>query len=275
MSSVPSLEQLGGMEPLPRLLAIMAALRSPDGCPWDREQTLDSLKQYLIEESYEVLDAIDSGEPVALEEELGDLLLQVVFQAQIASESGWFQFDQVADHIATKLIRRHPHVFGDVQVSGSDDVLRNWDKIKKVEKTERTSAVDGVPRHLPALHKAHQIQKRAARVGFDWEEIHDVVAKVDEELMEVKEAMESGDADHVREELGDLLFAVVNLSRFHGHNAEDVLGATIQKFTRRFKAVEQRVAAAGKNMVDCELAELDAEWNVVKLSEKKVKAKDL
>lgn len=254
-----------------QLLTLMERLRSPGGCPWDREQTLKSLKQYLIEEAYEVIDAIDSGDPARHVEELGDLLLQVVFQAQIRKEQGDFDFNDVAQSISDKLIRRHPHVFGDVQVTGSGEVLRNWEAIKAREKNEDKprSAVDGVPRHLPALHKAHQVQSRAARVGFDWTRAQDVVDKIEEELKEVKEALISHDANHIREEIGDLLFAVVNLSRFQKMNAEELLAATIEKFVRRFQAVENRVHEAGRQMADCTLEELDRHWNAIKAQEKK------
>jgi tetrapyrrole methylase family protein/MazG family protein len=247
---------------------IMRRLRAPDGCPWDRQQTLSSLKQYLVEECYEVLDAIDSGDRARLAEELGDVLLQVVFQAQICSEEGSFTFDDVARAISEKLVRRHPHVFADVKVSGADDVLRNWEAIKREEKAGGArSAVAGIPRHLPALHRAQQVQRRAARVGFDWEAAHQVVNKIEEEMTEVKAAMTSGDSARVREEIGDLLFAVVNLSRFLGHNAEEALDDTINKFIRRFQGIEQRVHERGRRMTDCKLAELDAIWNEIKRSE--------
>ena len=258
----------GRETPIDRLLSLMRTLRSEKGCPWDREQNLQTLKQYLVEESYEVLDAIDSGDRSRLVDELGDLLLQVVFQAQICSEEGSFTFDDVARTISDKLVRRHPHVFGKVKVSGSDEVLKNWEKIKRTEKDgEPRSAVAGIPRHLPALHKAQQVQKKAARVGFDWDAVRDVMAKVEEELAEVKAAMKSRRTRRVKEELGDLLFAVVNLSRFLGHNAEEALDETIAKFVRRFQGIETRVHQQGRKMTDCTLAELDAIWNEIKRKE--------
>ncbi len=251
----------------------MRTLRSDKGCPWDREQNLSTLKQYLVEESYEVLDAIDSGDRSRLVDELGDLLLQVVFQAQICSEEGSFAFDDVARGICEKLIRRHPHVFGDVKVDGSAEVLKNWEKIKRTEKDgEPRSAVAGIPRHLPALHKAQQVQKKAARVGFDWDAVHDVMAKVEEELAEVKAAMKSRRASKVKEELGDLLFAVVNLSRFLGHNAEEALDETIAKFIRRFQGIEKHLHKQGRKMTDCKLEELDAIWEEMKARESKVQS---
>lgn len=249
----------------------MRTLRSDKGCPWDREQNLQTLKQYLVEESYEVLDAIDSGNRSRLVDELGDLLLQVVFQAQICSEEGSFTFDDVANAISEKLIRRHPHVFGKVKVSGSAEVLKNWEKIKRTEKDgEPRSAVAGIPRHLPALHKAQQVQKKAARVGFDWEAVHQVIEKLDEEVGEVKQAMASKNSRHIREEIGDLLFAVVNLSRFLGHNAEEALDETVAKFIRRFQGIEKRLHALGRKMTDCRLDELDAIWNEIKTEESEV-----
>ncbi|MDD5676834.1 MAG: nucleoside triphosphate pyrophosphohydrolase [Kiritimatiellae bacterium] len=262
---------------LQNLLDIMAKMRAEGGCPWDREQTLESLKQYLVEESYEVIDAIDSGRVDKHADELGDLLLQVVFQAQIRREQGQFAFADVVDRICAKLIRRHPHVFGDTRVSGSQEVLKNWEAIKVQEKKdagggdkrsgESSSLIGDMPRHLPALHKAHHLQKRLARVGFDWTKVHDVVAKIDEELAEVKQALAAGNAKQIDEELGDLLFAVVNLSRFQGLNAEEVLQRAVDKFAKRVQAVEQRVHQAGRELSQCTLAELDEHWNAVKAAE--------
>ncbi|MFH0880659.1 MAG: nucleoside triphosphate pyrophosphohydrolase [Lentisphaerota bacterium] len=253
-----------------RLLAIMRLLRSPQGCPWDREQTLQTLKPYLIEECHEVIDAIDSGDRPHLAEELGDVLLQVVFQAQICEEDGSFSFDDVARLIGDKLVRRHPHVFGEVEVANSSEVVQNWEAIKRTEKNGgRKSALDGVPRSLPALHKAHQVQKKAARVGFDWDHVNGVVAKLEEELAEVKEAMAANNPDHVREELGDLLFSVVNLGRFLGHDSEAALNQTVEKFVRRFTQIEETLHAQGRKMTECNLEELDAMWNEVKRGSKK------
>jgi len=262
-------------KPIDQVLEIMRRLRDPQGgCPWDREQSLATLKPFVIEECYELIDAIDSGDAEKHKEELGDLLLQIVFQVQLRQEAGQFGFDDICLTLAEKLIRRHPHVFADVKVTGSKDVLTKWEAIKaKEKKTGRRSVVEGVPRHLPALMKAHQVQSRAARVGFDWTALHDVVAKVDEEVAEVKEAMLRGDRDDVAEEIGDLLFAVVNLSRFQKFQAEELLAGTVDKFARRFQTIEQRVHAQGKTMTDCSLAELDAHWNEVKREEKAGKRK--
>ena len=202
--------------PIERLLGIMRQLRGPGGCPWDREQTLDSLKSNLIEETYEVIDAIEGGDRAELCGELGDLLLQVVFQAQICDEAKEFNFDDVVNGIADKLVRRHLHVFGDVKADTSGEVLRNWEKIKKTEKGAETprSLVEGIPRHLPALSKANLVQKRVARAGFEWDEIGGVVDKLDEELAEVKEAMAQKDAAAIREESTSAATSATNRRNF-------------------------------------------------------------
>ncbi|MCU0857492.1 MAG: nucleoside triphosphate pyrophosphohydrolase [Pontiellaceae bacterium] len=256
--------------PIERLLEIMRKLRGPGGCPWDREQTLDSLKSSLIEETYEVIDAIEGGDRTELCGELGDLLLQVVFQAQICAEEAAFNFDDVVNGIADKLVRRHPHVFGAVKANTSGEVLRNWEKIKKTEKKVENprSLVAGIPRHLPALAKANLVQKRVARAGFEWEEIGGVVDKLDEELAEVKEALTRKDAAAIREELGDLMFSVVNLSRYLGHEPEEVLNENIAKFMRRFQSLENRLHAEGREPEACSVAELEAVWVAVKAGER-------
>lgn len=255
-------------KPIDRLVDIMQMLRSPTGCPWDLKQTLFTLKEHLVEESHEVLDAIDSGDRNKLKEELGDLLLQVVFQSQLCREEGAFTFDDVANAIVEKLIRRHPHVFGDVQVSGADEVLKNWEAIKKAEKKEGPrKTLEGVPKSLPALSKAHLVQKRAARVGFDWENIDGALAKVAEEVEEVKEAVARDNENDVGEELGDLLFASVNVCRFSGHHPEELLQKTIAKFTRRFEFVEKTVHDLGKQLSDCPLEELERYWQQAKRME--------
>ncbi len=257
-------------EAMERLLEVMRRLRAPDGCPWDREQTHETLKSDLVEEAYEVIDAIESGEVSQLEEELGDLLLQVVFHSQISTENGHFEFSDVADAIIEKLERRHPHVFGNVEVSGSGEVLQNWDAIKKAEKQgdgKPASIVSGIPKHLPALQKAHQIQKRAARAGFDWAHIDDVFAKLHEEIDELKEAISREHEPDIRDELGDLLFSVVNVSRFLGHNPEELLNHNVKKFVRRFERVEDQVHATGKGFKEFSLEELDAFWEEAKSEE--------
>lgn len=267
-SGVSAMTESSEQKPIDRLLEIMRRLRAPDGCPWDREQSLDTLKKNLIEETYEVIDAIESGDRSQLREELGDLLLQVVFQSQICAEEGAFDFQAVAEAIADKLVRRHPHVFGDVKVADSDEVLKNWEQIKRTEKGDRPrSAVAGVPRHLPALHKAQQVQSRASRVGFDWHETKDVLAKIEEELAEIRMAMAQESAERVRDEIGDLLFAVVNLTRFLGHEAEEVLNLTVSRFSRRFQYIEDQVHGEDRKLTDCSLEELEELWREAKLKE--------
>ena len=259
-----------GVAELARLLDIMARLRRPgDGCPWDLEQTIDTIKPNLIEEAYEALDAMESGNRAHLTEELGDLLLQIVFQSQIAAQEGSFNFADVARGISEKLIRRHPHIFGDVQVADSKEVLRNWDAIKKTEKKARISALDGVPKHVPPLHRACQLQKRAARVNFDWSDISGVFKKLEEEIGELKDAIARKNRKHVVEELGDLLFSVVNVARFVKVDPAYALELTNAKFIRRFQIVEDAVVASGRRMKDCTLAELDAIWDKIRAADKK------
>jgi tetrapyrrole methylase family protein / MazG family protein len=260
------------LAPIERLLAVMRALRSPEGCPWDREQTLDTLKPHLVEESYEVLDAIDSGDRAKLREELGDLLLQVVFQSQLCSEEGAFTFHDVATVITDKLIRRHPHVFGDVVANDANAVLKNWEAIKRTERSQNEdiprSVLEGVPRHLPALQKAHQVQSRVARVGFDWKDRDDVLAKIEEELDEIRHALEHESEERVCDEIGDLLFSAVNLARFMGGHAEALLNQTVARFALRFREVEDAVHAQGKTLDACDLEELEALWQAAKRKER-------
>ena len=258
-----------GTEQMARLLGIMARLRRPgDGCPWDLEQTIDSIKPNLIEEAYEALDAMESGNRDHLTEELGDLLLQIVFQSQIASQEGSFTFEDVARGICDKLIRRHPHIFGDVKVANSKEVLRNWDAIKKTEKKARISALDGIPKHVPPLHRAYQLQRRASKVGFDWSKVDDVFVKLLEEVEELREAIAKKDRKNVVEEIGDLLFSVVNVSRFMKVDPAYALELTNAKFSRRFKAVEDEVVSGGRRMKDCTLAEMDAIWDRIRTADK-------
>jgi tetrapyrrole methylase family protein/MazG family protein/ATP diphosphatase len=225
---------------LARLVGVMRRLLAPDGCPWDREQSFASLRRYVLEEACEVIDAIDAGDKRALKEELGDLLLQVVFQAELARQEGSFAIDDVIEAIVDKLVRRHPHVFGDVAVTGSSEVLANWEKLKAKEKADR-GILSGVPRSLPALVRAQRIGEKVARVGFDWEDEKGSRAKVSEEIRELEDAIASGDKDAIEEEMGDVLFALVNLSRHLDIDAESALRRTIDKFTKRFEHVEQRV----------------------------------
>lgn len=250
------------------LISIMGRLRAPGGCPWDAEQTHESLTRYLLEETYEVIEAIDNKSPEHLMEELGDLLLQPVFHAAIAEEAGTFNIEDVIKTICEKLIRRHPHVFGDEHIADSAAQVANWEKIKKQEKgDERKSALSGVPPHLPALLKAHKITEKAARVGFDWDDIAPVKAKVMEELAEFEDAMASGDTEQMEAELGDLLFSIVNLGRFLSINTEEALRKTITRFQTRFEFVEASLQAKGKSMQESTLAEMDSYWEQAKLKE--------
>ncbi len=248
------------------LIGIMELLRSPDGCPWDREQTHESLKPYLIEEAYEVLDAIDRQDLYELEEELGDLLLQVVFHATIAEENGYFNIHDVTTGISEKLLRRHPHVFADVKVDGSDEVLTNWEAIKKEEKDENmhVESMERIPTGMPALMRAYKIQKKAADVGFDWDDIKDAIAKIHEELDEFLEIYESGDKEKTTDELGDLLFAVVNVCRFLKVRPEVALSHTNEKFLRRFRYIEEKTLEKGKNLNNMSLEEMDNLWKSAK-----------
>lgn len=253
------------------LVELMQKLRGRDGCPWDKEQNHASLKPHLVEETYEVIDAIDSGDPSKLKEELADLFFHIIFHCQIAKEKGAFDIEGIMALCLDKMTRRHPHVFGDATASTPEEVIRQWEEIKKGEKgyEERKSVVDGLPKYLPALQKAQKVQKKVAKVGFDWTNIHDVIAKVDEELAEVKEAIRKNKPEYIEEEVGDLLFSVVNLSRFLKLDTENVLHKTIYKFVNRFKKVEAELASMGKDIEKCTLEEMDAVWNKVKLRDKK------
>ncbi len=253
------------MTPFEELVAIMKKLRAPDGCPWDREQTHKSLIPYLLEETYEVVDSIEDSNKDKLKEELGDLLLQIVFHAQMASEKGQFNIDDVAESISKKLIKRHPHIFKKKDQISSDQVTRNWEQIKLAEKKESgESALSGIPRTAPALLKAFRLQQKAARFGFDWERWQDVYEKADEEMRELKEAIEQDSADNIEEELGDLLFAVVNLARFMKVDPESALDRMNRKFMSRFQHVEKRLAEQGKTLNDSNLEEMDSYWNEAK-----------
>lgn len=250
-------------------MGIMRRLRAPGGCPWDAEQNHDSLKRYLIEECYEVVEAIDSGNDTHLREELGDLLLQPLFHAAIAEERGTFTIDDILETLADKLIRRHPHVFGDQQIRTSDEQVANWEKIKKEEKgAERTSVLAGVPQHLPSLMKAQKITEKAARVGFDWEHTDQVYAKVLEELHELEETMQTGDQERMEAELGDLLFAIVNLGRFLSVNPEEALRKTINRFEARFSHIEATLHRHGVNLKDASAEQMEKLWEEAKMQER-------
>jgi len=259
-----------------RLLRVMARLRDPDGgCPWDREQNFATIAPYTIEEAYEVADAIARGDLDELEGELGDLLLQVVYHAQMAEEAGRFDFEAVAEGIAAKMIRRHPHVFGDAEVAGAAAQTRAWEATKAAEREGKAAArgvrhglLDDVPLALPALLRAQKLQRRAARVGFDWGELAPVIAKLEEELGELRvELAGTAPPERLADEIGDLLFAAVNLARHLGVDGEAALRATNAKFERRFGAIERALAAAGRRLEDASLDEMEALWQQAKTRE--------
>ena len=255
---------------LDEAVRLMARLRAKDGCPWDHQQTHVSLKRYLVEETAELLDAIDEGDDQALQDELGDVLLQVLFHAQIAAEDARFDVQGVAQRLCEKLIRRHPHVFADRKIDHAEGVVAQWEQIKDQERKNRPSQettpsiLQGVPKHLPALHRAYKVQKKAAQVGFDWPQVEGVFDKIQEELAELREAMDLDDKAAVAEEMGDLLFAVTNLSRFLGHFPEEALHKAVRKFENRFLRVEQRLLEQNKTPDMCDLEELDALWEKAK-----------
>ena len=254
-----------------RLLSIMDKLRDPGGCPWDREQSLRTLTPYLLEEAHEVIEAIESGDDAHHREELGDLLFQVVFQSRIAREEGKFDFADVCDAISDKLTRRHPHVFGDVAVSGSREVVKNWERIKAEERKEKgqaeRSAVGGVPVALPALVRAERLTEKAGAVGFDWPDARAVLAKVREELAELEKELDGGTPARVEAELGDLLFAVANLGRWVKVHPEEALRGTLRRFESRFHHIEARLREKGKSPRESDLSEMDALWNEAKSRE--------
>ena len=254
------------MREFDELCEIMARLRAEEGCPWDREQTHESLRPYFLEETYEALEAIDNRDPKKLCSELGDVLLQIVFHAQIAHENGQYDIRSVLTRINEKLRYRHPHVFGDVTVRDSDEVVDNWEQLKLLEPeaSHRTSALDGVPDILPALKRAHSLQKKAAKVGFDWPDVEGPRAKVREEEAELEEALASGDRDRVADEFGDLLFALVNVARFYKLDPEDALRRTCDRFTDRFTRVERQAGEMGRNLRGMDIAELDTLWEKAK-----------
>jgi nucleoside triphosphate diphosphatase len=258
-----------------RLLEIMAALRTPgSGCPWDLEQTFATIAPYTLEEAYEVADAIARGDLVHLKDELGDLLLQVVFHARMAEEQGAFTFGDVVEAITAKLVRRHPHVFADEHGKTAEAVKGLWERIKAEERAERgeqkpAGALAGVPVALPALTRALKLQNKGGAVGFDWNDPRAVLAKIREEADEIEAALDEMDKVHAASEVGDLLFAVVNLARHLDADPEGVLRATNQKFERRFASIEKALAARGKRPQDATLAEMDALWDEAKAAEKK------
>ncbi len=249
----------------------MARLRAPDGCPWDREQSLETLKAYLLEECYELLEAIDSGDVDEHREELGDVLLQVVFQAQIRAEAGTFSLSDVAEAISSKLLRRHPHVFGEGTAANAAEVHANWESIKAAERkakgSQKVGRLAGVPRSLPALLRAYRIGQKASSAGFDWPDACGAWDKLHEELEELKEAMAGNDRDHLREELGDVLFALCNVARHAGIDPENALRGANVKFQRRFEVIESELDRAGERFEDSDLDRLEGLWELAKSRE--------
>lgn len=262
MNNTNDLKTPRDSDELQRLIAIIARLRSPGGCPWDREQTHASLLNCLLDEAYEFFEAVDENDPYKMKEELGDLLLQVILHAQIGSEKKAFTIEEVAHGINEKLIRRHPHVFGTTEVSSTKEVLHNWERIKRTEKGKehRKYLVDDIPDALPALFRAEKIQRRVARVGFDWQESGPALDKVEEEFREFREALEAGDHAHATEELGDILFALVNVARHKHICAEEALRASNKKFSRRFRFIEDACKNAGLDIKETGLEQLDEFW---------------
>jgi MazG family protein len=257
-----------------RLVEIMARLRSPDGCPWDREQTFDTIKPYLLEETYEVMDAIDARDWDGLADELGDLLLQAVFFSQMAKEAGYFDVTHAIEAINSKLVRRHPHVFGEGEAKTAEEVVRKWDEIKAAEKAQSAKPrpkglLSGVPRSLPALMEARQIAGRAAGAGFDWSNVDQVLDKLREELAELDAARQAGSPEQVQDEIGDLLFVMVNIARFLKVDPEQALRGTNAKFRRRFEHVENGLEAQGKTPQQATIEEMESLWREAKGEEAK------
>lgn len=246
------------------LLNIMEKLRGDRGCLWDKEQTRESLKPFILEEAYELIEAIELSDPERIKEELGDLLFQIVFQCQIAKERNEFEISDVIEMITKKMIARHPHVFGESDYRTSAEVIVQWEEQKKLEGKRRESILEGVPEALPSLLRAHRLQNRAASVGFDWDKVDDALRKLDEELKEFKKALETKEKNEIGEELGDILFMLVNVSRFVGINPEDALRKTIAKFISRFRYIEMKATDNGKKLSDMTLKEMDELWEEAK-----------
>lgn len=246
-----------------KLLDIVQKLRGPDGCPWDKEQTHESLLPYFLEEAYEVIEGVESEDMNSLKEELGDVLLHVVFQADIAQKNNEFTIEDSLNHVNEKLVRRHPHVFGDKKADKAFHAKQNWESAKHKEK-KRDSRLDGVPDSLPALTRAQRLQEKASYTGFDWDEIDQVWDKIHEEIQELKEAQSNGSISHIEEEIGDVIFSIVNLARFLEISAESALRKTNRKFTKRFKAVEDELKKRGKEVEDSNLEEMDEIWERIK-----------
>jgi tetrapyrrole methylase family protein/MazG family protein len=255
---------------LKRLLEIIQKLRSENGCLWDKKQKKEDIVKYLLEETYELIDAINSGSPQALKEETGDLLFQILFLARISEEAGEFSIYDVMEYVAEKMIRRHPHVFGDKEVKDIEEIKTNWENIKKhIEKrNENSSSLFGrIPRSLPSLERAQKVTEKASGVGFDWGNTEEVVEKIEEELTEFKASLKTNNVNYIREEVGDLLFSLVNLCRFVDVNAEEALRASLAKFIDRFSYIEKRLTERGKDLTGASFKEMDDLWNEAKLKD--------
>jgi len=255
---------------LKRLLEIIQMLRSPEGCLWDKKQKKEDIAKYLLEETHELIDAVDSGSPNALKEEMGDLLFQIIFLASISEEAGEFNISDVMEYVAEKMIRRHPHVFGDTKVKDIEQIKTNWENIKKhmENRNEDSSGLfDRIPRSLPSLERAQKVTEKASRVGFDWGKTEEVLDKIEEELTEFKASLKTNDINLIREEIGDLLFSLVNLCRFVNVNAENALSSSLAKFIDRFSYIQEKLTERGKDLTEASLREMDDLWNESKLKE--------
>lgn len=246
------------------LINIIKKLRSPEGCPWDKEQNLYSMKEHLIEETYELVDALDNKDIENIKEELGDILLHVIFHSNIAEEEQLFTLTDVIQTISDKMVRRHPHVFGNLNVESTDEVLQNWDEIKQMEKQERSSILDSIPKGLPSIHKSIELQKKARKVGFDWEKPEDCMDKVVEEFQEFQDAIASGNPAEIDHEMGDLFFAIINMSRFLKTDPDEALRKANLRFFNRFKFIEQQLKEIGRAPESASLKEMESFWNKAK-----------
>jgi len=251
---------------LSKLIKITETLMGDDGCPWDKVQTRESLKPYLVEETYEVLEALDKNDPEKIKDELGDLLYQILFHSKISSLKGEFDFRDVMDNLSKKMVRRHPHVFKEGKLNTPDQVIRQWEEIKKKEnyKANQKSILDSIPINLPSLIKAQKLQKKAAKEGFDWNQINDVFDKLDEEIKEFKEAVLKNPGADIQSEIGDIIFVITNIAKFYEVDAEEALRSTNNKFIKRFQYIEQKMEEKGKTLKDCPLEEMERYWQEAK-----------
>ncbi|HIB43371.1 MAG TPA: nucleoside triphosphate pyrophosphohydrolase [Nitrospina sp.] len=251
---------------LSKLIKITDTLMGEDGCPWDKVQTRESLKPYLVEETYEVLDALDANDPEKIKDELGDLLYQILFHSKISSLKGEFNFRDVIDNLSEKMVRRHPHVFKEGELNTPDQVVKQWEEIKRNEKNQanQKSILDNIPKNLPSLLRAQKLQKKAAKEGFDWDQISDVFDKLDEEIVEFKEAVLKKKSADIQNEIGDMIFIITNIAKCYKIDAEEALRSTNNKFIKRFQYIEQKIKAKGKTLKDSPLEEMERYWQEAK-----------